>query len=266
MQEEQTAERGANDRITRVGSGKPAGTLCAATGSLRRVAASLTSAGRQAGQICSAKTCSSTRIGRAPLWPVSARPAHHSRHRPRLVRLEDGGLALARFHGWRFRRERKCLQTPADPDDITFLTSGRSHPVGGVVQKKRNSVLSIWGRRAASNYPPSIVCVRRARDAYFDFRIQGHYRLQLSCSRCEVGIDRRIYGRSCSCNRLLFFSTRGPQQGYWQLSATLSIDSEMPMTQTCAEFPRRASRSSRPSSDFASFTLRQISAMNMHGA
>jgi hypothetical protein len=75
----------------------------------------------------------------------------------------------------------------------------------------------------------------------------------------EVGIDP---AHTSFLHR--FFHDEDPNKGYGKLFRDTSIDSEMPMTQIMREFPRPRIEVEQTDFGFRIFTLRQISAKNMH--
>ena len=162
-----------NDRITRVGPGKPAGTL------LRRYWQPAALVDELNGQ----RPIKPVRLLGEDLviyrdeqgrYGLLGRACPHRGTDLAYGRLEDGGLRCA-FHGWLFDVHGKCLQTPAEPDGSNMCDNIRqkAYPV-----VERSGILFAYmGPGRAAGISP-LRLFHRAELAHL--RIQGHDRLQLA--------------------------------------------------------------------------------------
>ena len=71
-------------------------------------------------------------------------------------RLENGGLRCA-FHGWLFDVEGKCLETPAEPGELSAVSEHPSARLSGR-RAERNPLGLSWRRRTASFPRDRLLC------------------------------------------------------------------------------------------------------------
>jgi len=240
-----------NDRITRVGPGTPAGTL------LRRYWQPAALADELTGSrpIKPVKLLGEDLViykDREGRYGLLGRSCPHRGTDLAFGRLEDGGLRCA-FHGWLFDVNGKCLQTPAEPDDSNMCRTIRqkAYPV-----VERNGILFAYMGPGEPPEFPHFDCF--VAPATHTFAFKG----MIDCNwlqSLEVGIDP---AHTSFLHR--FFHDEDPNKGYGKLFRDTSIDSEMPMTQIMREFPRPRIEVEQTDFGFRIFTLRQISAKNMH--
>jgi phthalate 4,5-dioxygenase len=167
-------------------------------------------------------------------------------------RLEGTGLRCA-FHGWMFDANGRCLETPAEPDDSNLCRQIR-HKAYPVVE--RNGILFAYmGPGEPPEFPHFDCFVAPASHAFaFKGLIECNWLQSL-----EVGIDP---AHTSFLHR--FFHDEDPKQGYGKVFRDTSEDSEMPLTRIMREFPRPQIEVEPTDFGFRVFTLRQISAKNMH--
>jgi phthalate 4,5-dioxygenase oxygenase subunit len=240
-----------NDRITRVGPGKPAGKL------LRRY--------------WQPAALVDELLGPRPIKPIRllgedlviyrddngrygllGRACPHRGTDLAYGRLEDGGLRCA-FHGWLFDVKGQCLQTPAEPDDSN-LCQNIHHKAYPVVE--RNGILFAYMGPGEPPEFPHFDCFV-APDSH-TFAFKG----MIDCNwlqSLEVGIDP---AHTSFLHR--FFHDEDPKQGYGKLFRDNSTDSEMPMTKIMRDFPRPRIEVEETEYGFRILTLREISAKNTH--
>src|ERR1700726_2149063 len=240
-----------NDRITRVGPDKPAGTL------LRRY--------WQPAALVDELS------GKRPLKPVRllgedlviyrdeqgrygllGRACPHRGTDLAYGRLEDGGLRCA-FHGWLFDVHGKCLQTPAEPDDSNLCANikQKSYPV----MEKSGILFAYLGAGELPSLPHFDCFVAPSTHT---FAFKG----MIDCSwlqSLEVGIDPV---HTSFLHR--FFADEDPDKGYGKMFRDTSKDSDMPMTKIMREFPRPRIEIEPPDYGFRLITLRQISDEKAH--
>jgi len=222
-----------NDRITRVGPGKPAGAL------LRRY--------WQPAALVDELN------GNRPIKPIRLLGEDLVIYRDLAYgRLEDGGLRCA-FHGWLFDADGKCLQTPAEPDGSKLCQNIRqkAYPVA-----ERNGILFAYMGPGKPPEFPHFDCFVAPDSHTFAFKglIDCNWLQSL-----EVGIDP---AHTSFLHR--FFHDEDPREGYGKLFRDTSIDSEMPMTKIMREFPRPRIEVERTDFGFRILTLREISAQSTH--
>jgi phenylpropionate dioxygenase-like ring-hydroxylating dioxygenase large terminal subunit len=240
-----------NDRITRVGPGKPAGTL------LRRYwqPAALVD------ELSGPRPIKPIRLLGEDLviyrddegrYGLLGRACPHRGTDLAYGRLEDGGLRCA-FHGWLFDVKGQCLQTPAEPDDSN-LCQNIHHKAYPVVE--RNGILFAYMGPGEPPEFPHFDCFV-APDSH-TFAFKG----MIDCNwlqSLEVGIDP---AHTSFLHR--FFHDEDPKQGYGKLFRDNSTDSEMPMTKIMRDFPRPRIEVEETEFGFRILTLREISAKNTH--
>jgi phthalate 4,5-dioxygenase len=240
-----------NDRITRVGPGKPAGAL------LRRYWQPAALVEELAGN----RPIKPVRLLGEDLviyrdeqgrYGLLGRACPHRGTDLAYGRLEDGGLRCA-FHGWLFDVHGKCLQTPAEPDDSNLCRKIRqkAYPV-----VERNGILFAY---MGPGEPPefsSFDCFVAPPSHTFAFKgmIDCNWLQSL-----EVGIDP---AHTSFLHR--FFHDEDAKDGYGKVFRDTSLDSEMPMTKIMREFPRPRIEVEPTEFGFRIFTLREISAKAMH--
>ena len=240
-----------NDRITRVGPGKPAGTL------LRRYWQPAALVDELNGQrpIKQVRLLGEDlviyRDEQGRYW-LLGRACPHRGTDLAYGRLEDGGLRCA-FHGWLFDVHGKCLQTPAEPDGSNMCNNIRqkAYPV-----VERSGILFAYMGPGEPPEFPHFDCFIAPSSHTFAFKgmIDCNWLQSL-----EVGIDP---AHTSFLHR--FFHDEDPKEGYGKLFRDNSIDSEMPMTKIMREFPRPRIEVEPTDFGFRLLTLREISAKNMH--
>jgi phthalate 4,5-dioxygenase oxygenase subunit len=240
-----------NDRITRIGPGKPAGKL------LRRYwqPAALVD------ELSGPRPIKPIRLLGEDLviyrddnghYGLLGRACPHRGTDLAYGRLEDGGLRCA-FHGWLFDVKGQCLQTPAEPDD-SKLCQNIHHKAYPVVE--RNGILFAYMAPGEPPEFPHFDCFV-APDSH-TFAFKG----MIDCNwlqSLEVGIDP---AHTSFLHR--FFHDEDPSQGYGKLFRDNSTDSEMPMTKIMRDFPRPRIEVEETEFGFRILTLREISAKNTH--
>jgi phthalate 4,5-dioxygenase len=240
-----------NDRITRVGPGKPAGKL------LRRYwqPAALVD------ELSGPRPIKPIRLLGEDLviyrddkgrYGLLGRACPHRGTDLAYGRLEDGGLRCA-FHGWLFDVKGECLQTPAEPDD-SKLCRNIHHKAYPVVE--RNGILFAYMGSGEPPEFPHFDCFVAPGSHTFAFKgmIDCNWLQSL-----EVGIDP---AHTSFLHR--FFHDEDPKQGYGKLFRDNSTDSEMPMTKIMRDFPRPRIEVEETEFGFRILTLREISAKNTH--
>ncbi len=240
-----------NDLITRVGPGKPAGTL------LRRYwqPAALVDELNDGRPIKPVRLFGEDLViykddqGR---YGLLGRACPHRGTDLAYGRLEDGGLRCA-FHGWLFDVNGTCLQTPAEPEDSNLCRNIR-HKAYPVVE--RNGILFAY---MGPGTPPEFLhfdCFVAPSSHTFAFKgmIDCNWLQSL-----EVGVDPV---HTSFLHR--FFHDEDPKQGYGKVFRDTSIDSEMPMTKIMREFPRPRIEVERTEYGLRILTLREISAQSTH--
>jgi hypothetical protein len=240
-----------NDRITRVGPGKPAGTL------LRRYWQPAALVDELNGQ----RPIKPVRLLGEDLviyrddkgrYGLLGRACPHRGTDLAYGRLEDGGLRCA-FHGWLFDVHGKCLQTPAEPDGSNMCNNIRqkAYPV-----VERSGILFAYMGPGEPPEFPHFDCFVAPSSHTFAFKgmIDCNWLQSL-----EVGIDP---AHTSFLHR--FFHDEDPKEGYGKLFRDNSIDSEMPMTKIMREFPRPRIEVEPTDFGFRVLTLREISAKSMH--
>ena len=240
-----------NDRISRVGPGKPAGTLLRGYWQPAALVDELDSERpirpiRLMGEDLMIYRDDKGRYG------LLGRSCPHRGTDLTYGRLEDGGLRCA-FHGWLFDIEGKCLETPAEPEGSTMCRNIRqkAYPV-----VERNGILFAYMGSGAPPEFPHFDCFVAPSSHTFAFkgRIDCNWLQSL-----EVGIDP---AHTSFLHR--FFHDEDPKEGYGKLFRDTSIDSEMPMTRIMREFPRPRIEVEPTDFGLRILTLREISAKNMH--
>jgi phthalate 4,5-dioxygenase oxygenase subunit len=240
-----------NDRITRVGPGKPAGKL------LRRYwqPAALVD------ELSGPRPIKPIRLLGEDLviyrddngrYGLLGRACPHRGTDLAYGRLEGGGLRCA-FHGWLFDIKGECLQTPAEPDD-SKLCRNIHHKAYPVVE--RNGILFAYMGPGEPPEFPHFDCFV-APDSH-TFAFKG----MIDCNwlqSLEVGIDP---AHTSFLHR--FFHDEDPKEGYGKLFRDNSTDSEMPMTKIMRDFPRPRIEVEETEFGFRILTLREISAKNTH--
>jgi len=240
-----------NDRITRIGPGKPAGAL------LRRYWQPVA----LVDELDGSRPVKPVRLLGEDLVIFRDQKGRHGLlgracpHRGTDLafgRLEGGGLRCA-FHGWLFDVNGTCLQTPAEPDDSNLCGQIRqkAYPV-----VERNGILFAYLGPGKPPEFPRFDCFVAPATHTFAFKglIECNWLQSL-----EVGIDP---AHTSFLHR--FFHDEDPKAGYGKVFRDTSIDSEMPMTQIMREFPRPRIEVEPTDFGFRIFTLRQISGRNMH--
>jgi phthalate 4,5-dioxygenase oxygenase subunit len=240
-----------NDRITRVGPGKPAGEL------LRRYWQPAALVDELAGNrpvkpvrlLGEDLVIFRDEMGRCGLL---GRACPHRGTDLTYGRLEDGGLRCA-FHGWLFDVEGKCLQTPAEPEDSNLCRNIR-HKAYPVLE--RSGILFAYMGTGTPPEFPDFDCFVAPRSHTFAFKgmIDCNWLQSL-----EVGIDP---AHTSFLHR--FFHDEDPKAGYGKLFRDTSIDSAMPMTKIMREFPRPRIEVEPTDFGFRVLALRQIDADNSH--
>jgi phenylpropionate dioxygenase-like ring-hydroxylating dioxygenase large terminal subunit len=240
-----------NDRITRIGPGKPAGAL------LRRYwqPAAL------ADELSGSRPIKPVRLlgedlviyrDRDGRYGLLGRACPHRGTDLAYGRLEDGGLRCA-FHGWLFDVTGQCLETPAEPDGSNLCGQIR-HKAYPVVE--RNGILFAHMGPGEPPEFPHFDCFVAPSTHTFAFKglIECNWLQSL-----EVGIDP---AHTSFLHR--FFHDEDPKGGYGKVFRDTSIDSEMPMTKIMREFPRPRIEVEATDFGFRILTLRRISAHNTH--
>jgi phthalate 4,5-dioxygenase len=240
-----------NDRITRVGPGKPAGML------LRRYwqPAALVD------ELAGSRPIKPVRLLGEDLviyrdeegrYGLLGRACPHRGTDLAYGRLEDGGLRCA-FHGWLFDVHGNCLQTPAEPEGSNMCRGIRqkAYPV-----VERSGILFAYMGPGQPPELPHLDCFVAPSSHVFAFKgmIDCNWLQSL-----EVGIDP---AHTSFLHR--FFHDADPNEGYGKLFRDRSIDSEMPMTKIMREFPRPRIDVEQTDFGFRIFTLREISGQHTH--
>jgi phthalate 4,5-dioxygenase len=240
-----------NDRITRVGPGKPAGML------LRRYwqPAALVD------ELAGSRPIKPVRLLGEDLviyrdeegrYGLLGRACPHRGTDLAYGRLEDGGLRCA-FHGWLFDVHGNCLQTPAEPEGSNMCRGIRqkAYPV-----VERSGILFAYMGPGQPPELPHFDCFVAPSSHVFAFKgmIDCNWLQSL-----EVGIDP---AHTSFLHR--FFHDADPNEGYGKLFRDRSIDSEMPMTKIMREFPRPRIDVEQTDFGFRIFTLREISGQHTH--
>jgi phthalate 4,5-dioxygenase oxygenase subunit len=240
-----------NDRITRVGPGKPAGML------LRRYwqPAALVD------ELAGSRPIKPVRLLGEDLviyrddegrYGLLGRACPHRGTDLAYGRLEDGGLRCA-FHGWLFDVHGNCLQTPAEPEGSNMCSRIRqkAYPV-----VERSGILFAYMGPGQPPELPHFDCFVAPSSHVFAFKgmIDCNWLQSL-----EVGIDP---AHTSFLHR--FFQDEDPNAGYGKLFRDRSIDSDMPMTKIMREFPRPRIDVEQTDFGFRIFTLREISAQHTH--
>ena len=241
----------ANDRITRTGPKAPAGTL------MRRYWQPAALVDELAGN----RPIKAIRLMGEDLvlfrdergrYGLVGRSCPHRGTDLSYGRLEDGGLRCA-FHGWLFDVNGKCLQTPAEPNDSNLCGQLR-HKAYPVIE--RSGILFTYMGPGEPPELPHFDCFVAPTTHTFAFKgmIECNWLQSL-----EVGIDPV---HTSFLHR--FFHDEDPKQGYGKLFRDTSIDSEMPMTKIMRDFTRPRIEVEETGYGMRVFTLREISAENMH--
>jgi len=241
----------ANDRITRTGPKAPAGTL------MRRYWQPAALVDELAGN----RPIKAVRLMGEDLvlfrdergrYGLVGRSCPHRGTDLSYGRLEDGGLRCA-FHGWLFDVNGKCLQTPAEPNDSNLCGQLR-HKAYPVIE--RSGILFTYMGPGEPPELPHFDCFVAPTTHTFAFKgmIDCNWLQSL-----EVGIDPV---HTSFLHR--FFHDEDPKQGYGKLFRDTSIDSEMPMTKIMRDFTRPRIEVEETGYGMRVFTLREISAENMH--
>jgi len=241
----------ANDRITRTGPKAPAGTL------MRRYWQPAALVDELAGN----RPIKAIRLMGEDLvlfrdergrYGLVGRSCPHRGTDLSYGRLEDGGLRCA-FHGWLFDVNGKCLQTPAEPNDSNLCGQLR-HKAYPVIE--RSGILFTYMGPGEPPELPHFDCFVAPTTHTFAFKgmIDCNWLQSL-----EVGIDPV---HTSFLHR--FFHDEDPKQGYGKLFRDTSIDSEMPMTKIMRDFTRPRIEVEETGYGMRVFTLREISAENMH--
>ena len=240
-----------NDRITRVGPGKPAGGL------LRRYwqpAALVDELG-----------------GNRPIKPVRllgedlvifrdetgrygllGRACPHRGTDLAYGRLEDGGLALR--ISWLAVRCRG--QMPANAGGAGGQQFVSQHPSQGLSRRRaQRHFICLYGTGAPPEFPDFDCFVAPSSHTFaFKGMIDCNWLQSL-----EVGIDP---AHTSFLHR--FFHDEDPKEGYGKLFRDTSINSAMPMTKIMREFPRPRIEVEPTDFGFRILALRQIDADNSH--
>jgi phthalate 4,5-dioxygenase len=167
-------------------------------------------------------------------------------------RLEQCGLRCA-FHGWLFDVTGQCLETPAEPEGSRMFLNIRQKAYPVVA---RSGILFAYMGEGEPPAFPHFDCFTAPNSHTFAFKgmIDCNWLQSL-----EVGIDP---AHTSFLHR--FFHDEEPGKGYGKLFRDKSIDSEMPMTRIMREFPRPRIEVEPTEFGMRVFTLRQISAADMH--
>lgn len=240
-----------NARITRTGSGTPAGTL------MRRYwqpAALLDELG-------ATRPLKAVRLlgedfvlfrDEAGRFGLLERHCPHRGADLAFGRLEDGGLRCA-FHGWLFDVDGRCLDTPAEPKGSVLASRIRqqSHPVietGGI----------LWAYLGGGEPPalPRFDCFIAPPTHVFAFKglIECNWLQAL-----EVGIDP---AHASYLHR--FFADEDPSDGYGRQFRAASSGSDIPMTRLLRENARPRIEVERTDYGMRLFALREIDAARTH--
>ena len=240
-----------NDRITRVGAGKPAGTL------LRRYwqPAALVEELTGDRPVKPVKLLGEDLIvfrDKEARYGLLGRACPHRGTDLAFGRLEDGGLRCA-FHGWLFDVNGKCLETPAEPEGSNMCRTIRqkAYPV-----VERSGILFTYMGPGEPPEFPHFDCFVAPTTHTFAFKgmIDCNWLQSL-----EVGIDPV---HTSFLHR--FFHDEDPKQGYGKPFRDASTDSEMPTTRIMREFRRPRIEVEQTDFGFRIFTLRRISTESMH--
>ena len=240
-----------NDRITRVGLGKAAGTLLRCYWQPAALVDELDD-GRPIKAIrLLGEDLVIFKDGKGK-YGLLGRACPHRGTDLAYGRLEDGGLRCA-FHGWLFDVNGKCLQTPAEPDDSNLCAKIRqkSYPV-----VERSGILFAYMGPGAPPEFPHFDCF--VAPSSYTFAFKG----MIDCNwlqSLEVGIDP---AHTSFLHR--FFHDEDPKEGYGKLFRDRSIDSDMPMTKIMREFPRPRIEVEPTEYGLRIITLREISEKNTH--
>jgi hypothetical protein len=240
-----------NDRITRVGAGKPGGEL------LRRYwqPAALVD------ELDGDRPIKPVRLLGEDLvvfrddegrYGLVGRACPHRGTDLAYGRLEDGGLRCA-FHGWLFDVEGRCLQTPAEPEGSNLCSNIR-HKAYPVIE--HSGILFAYMGTGGPPEFPDFDCFVAPSSHTFAFKgmIDCNWLQSL-----EVGIDP---AHTSFLHR--FFQDEDPKAGYGKLFRDTSIDSAVPMTKIMREFPRPQIEVEPTKFGFRILTLREIDAKNTH--
>ena len=240
-----------NERMTRTGADRPAGTLMRCYWQPVALAEELT--------------------GTRPVKPVrllgedfvlfrdeAGRLGLLDRHCPHrgadlaYGRREDGGLRCA-FHGWLFDVGGACLETPAEPEGSVLRTRvrQRSYPV-----VERSSI--VWAYLGAGEPPafPQFDCFVAPETHVFAFKglIECNWLQAL-----EVGIDP---AHASYLHR--FFEDADPAQNYGRQFRAASAGSDIPMTRLLREHDRPKIEVERADYGMRLFALRRIDDERTH--
>jgi phenylpropionate dioxygenase-like ring-hydroxylating dioxygenase large terminal subunit len=240
-----------NDRITRIGPGRPAGAL------LRRYwqPAALVD------ELSGSRPIKPVRLlgedlvifrDRQGRYGLLGRACPHRGTDLAYGRLEDGGLRCA-FHGWLFDVTGQCLETPAEPDGSNLCRQIRqkAYPV-----VERNGILFVHMGPGEPAELPHFDCFIAPSTHTFAFKglIECNWLQSL-----EVGIDP---AHTSFLHR--FFHDEDPKDGYGKVFRDTSVGSDMPMTRIMREFPRPRIEVEETDFGFRILTLRRISAESTH--
>jgi phthalate 4,5-dioxygenase len=240
-----------NERITRVGPGKPAGRLLRHYWQPAALTEELTperpvKAVRLLGQDLVLFRDEQGRYG------LLDRDCPHRGADLAFGRVEGGGLRCL-FHGWQFDTAGKCLETPAEPEGSKLCTHVRqkSYPV-----QERNGILFAYLGDGEPPALPHFDCFV-APEAY-TFAFKG----LIECNwlqALEVGIDP---AHASYLHR--FFEDEDTSQAYGRQFRGASADSNMPMTRVLREYSRPRIDLERTDYGLRIFALREISNAHTH--
>lgn len=167
-------------------------------------------------------------------------------------RLENGGLRCA-FHGWLFRADGQCLETPAEPAGSRMCERirQRSYPV----QECNGMIFGYLGEGEPPALPEFDCFV--APDTHV-FAFKGF----IECNwlqALEVGIDP---AHASYLHR--FFEDEDPEQSYGRQFRGKSADSELPMTKVLREYDRPQIEVNKTDYGMRLIALRELSEAQTH--
>ena len=167
-------------------------------------------------------------------------------------RLEDGGLRCV-FHGWLFDVEGKCLETPAEPEGsrLCHHVRQRSYPV-----VERNGIIFAYVGEGEPPALPALDCFTAPGSHAFAFKglIECNWLQAL-----EVGIDP---AHASYLHR--FTEDEDPGQNYGRQFRGASDGSAIPMTRLLREHARPKITVERTDYGMRLIALRQIPGDRAH--
>jgi phthalate 4,5-dioxygenase oxygenase subunit len=239
-----------NELMTRIGPGTPAGRL------LRRYWQPVALADEMRGE----RPVKAVRLlgEDLVLYKTSSSYSLMQRHCPHrgadlaYGRLEPDGLRCS-FHGWKFDRNGRCVETPAEPEGSRLCEHIKT--VSYPVVEKSGILFGYMGNDAAPAFPAFDCFV--APDAY-TFAFKGYW----DCNwlqALEVGIDP---AHASWLHK--FFEDEDPAASYGRQFRGTPSDSELPISKVLREYDRPEIRVERTGYGMRLHTLRRISDAHTH--